>query len=375
MRYKVLAVLIVCFIFVEGVESVFALEADKRMFPTPAIPFHPEKYICYRSEYPLVIDGKMDPVWEKAAWTRDFSDIEGDAKPAPRFRTRARMLWDDRFFYIFAELEEPDVWAKLMQRDTVIYYDNDFEVFIDPNGDTHQYYELEINAFNTVWDLFLDKPYRDRGTPLFFWDIGGLETAVHVSGSINAPGDRDKGWQVEIAIPWPPLKECAGKEAPPQNGDQWRVNFSRVEWRVKVEDGRYVKVINPETGKPYAEDNWVWSPQGLVNMHYPEMWGFVQFSDRVVGEGVDHFIENSEEKVKWALRTIYYHQKEHFERSGRYTDRIDDLNMETMELQDYRWPPYIRTTMSLFEASLSSLKGGTVWRISQDGRIWRTQND
>jgi hypothetical protein len=25
------------------------------------------------------------------------------------------------------------------------------------------------------------------------------------------------------------------------------------------------------------EDNWVWSPQGLINMHVPEMWGRVRF--------------------------------------------------------------------------------------------------
>jgi hypothetical protein len=27
-----------------------------------------------------------------------------------------------------------------------------------------------------------------------------------------------------------------------------------------------------------AEDNWVWSPQGLINMHVPERWGWVEFA-------------------------------------------------------------------------------------------------
>jgi hypothetical protein len=26
------------------------------------------------------------------------------------------------------------------------------------------------------------------------------------------------------------------------------------------------------------EDNWVWSPQGLINMHVPDRWGYVRFS-------------------------------------------------------------------------------------------------
>ena len=57
-------------------------------------------------------------------------------------------------------MTEPDLWATLKKRDSVIFYDNDFELFIDPDGDTHCYYELEINSHGTEWDLFLDKPYR-----------------------------------------------------------------------------------------------------------------------------------------------------------------------------------------------------------------------
>jgi hypothetical protein len=44
-----------------------------------------------------------------------------------------------------------------------------------------------------------------------------------------------------------------------------------VEWQHQVVDGRYSKIA----GKP--EDNWVWSPQGVVNMHVPEKWGYVRF--------------------------------------------------------------------------------------------------
>jgi hypothetical protein len=42
-------------------------------------------------------------------------------------------------------LESPHVWATLTNHDTVIFQDPDFEVFIDPDGDTHNYYEFEIN--------------------------------------------------------------------------------------------------------------------------------------------------------------------------------------------------------------------------------------
>src|SRR5262245_20311460 len=187
-------------------------------------------YDCPRATTPVQIDGRLDdPVWSRAPWTADFVDIEGDAKPTPRFRTRVKMLWDDQYYYVGAWMEEPHVWGKLTNHDSVIFHDNDFEVFIDPDGDTLEYYEFEINALNTGWDLFLDKPYRHGGKARNDWEIPGLRTAVHIDGTLNDPRDRDRGWNVEIAFPWKVLAEYAHKPAPPKHGDEWRVNFSRVE--------------------------------------------------------------------------------------------------------------------------------------------------
>ena len=232
----------------------------------------PKVYVCERARGAIKIDGKLnEPAWRKAAATDAFVYIEGDLKPLPRFVTRAKMLWDDQYFYLAAELEDPHVWGTLTQRDSVIFHDNDFEVFIDPNGDRNEYYEFEINALNTGWDLFLPKPYRDGGTAQNSWDIIGLKTAVHINGTLNNPKDKDQGWSVEMALPWKALAEYAHKAAPPNHGDEWRVNFSRVEWQHEIVNGKYRKVVNTK------EDNWVWSPQGVVDMHRPEMWGIVRF--------------------------------------------------------------------------------------------------
>ena len=188
------------------------------------------------------------------------------------------MLWDDTYLYVGALLEEPHVWGTLTQHDSVIFKDNDFEIFIDPDGDNHEYYEIEINALNTEWDLFLKKPYRDGGPAINEWEIPGLKTAVHVSGTLNDPSDSDTSWSVEFAIPWKSLAEHAHRPAPPKDGDQWRINFSRVEWRHEIVDGKYQKI--PKT----PEDNWVWSPQGVVDMHRPERWGYLQFSTAKSGQ-------------------------------------------------------------------------------------------
>ena len=238
----------------------------------------PQGYVCYHAPGPVKIDGQLDEAaWQAAPWTEYFVDIEGDAKPKPRFRTRAKMLWDDEYFYVAAELEEPHVWATLTQHDTVIFNDNDFEVFIDPDGDSHEYYEFEMNALNTGWDLRLKKPYKDGGPALNEWEIPGLKTAVHVNGTLNNSADTDVGWTLEIAFPWKALAEFAGRKTPPAEGDQWRVNFSRVEWLTDIVDGKYRK----RPGK--KEDNWVWSPQGIIDLHRPEKWGYVQFTRKPTG--------------------------------------------------------------------------------------------
>lgn len=220
-----------------------------------------------------VIDGRLnDQAWQAAPWTADFVDIEGPVRPKPRFRTRAKMAWDNQYFYVAAELEEPHVWATLTEHDATIFADNDFEVFIDPDGDGLEYYEFEMNALNTGWDLFLPKPYNKGGKASNAWEIPGLKTAVRVMGTLNNPKDRDQGWSVEIAFPWPVLAEYAHKASPPNPGDRWRVNFSRVEWRHEVVNGQYRKIPNTK------EDNWVWSPQWQINMHAPEHWGVVEFT-------------------------------------------------------------------------------------------------
>ena len=230
----------------------------------------PLRYSCHRGT--PSITGRIDsPAWGRAEWTPAFVDIEGSIRPEPRFETRAKMLWDDHFFYIAAHLEEPQVWATLTEHDSVIFHDNDFEVFIDPDGDAKRYFEFEVNALATTWDLYLALPYRDKGSADNSWESNAL-VKTHVDGGLNNPSVPSKSWSVEIAFPWEPFRENGGMPCPPMPGDTWRLNFSRVEWHVGVIDGKFVK-------RPgLKEDNWVWTPQGVVDMHQPEHWGFVDFS-------------------------------------------------------------------------------------------------
>jgi hypothetical protein len=319
------------------------------------------------------VDGKLDePAWAAAPWSETFIDIEGDRRPRPRFATRAKMLWDDEYFYVAADMEESDIWGTLTVRDSVIFHDNDFEVFIDPDGDTHAYYELEVNALGTPWDLLLIKPYRDGGPAINGWDIAGLQLGLDVRGTINRPGDRDEGWTVEIAMPWKILREAGPDQKSPRAGDRWRVNFSRVQWQADATKEGYAKRLAPGTKNPLPENNWVWSPQGAIDMHMPERWGFVQFSSVRAGSGTEAFVEDPNEQVKWALRRLYYRQRRFRAANGSYAATLDALNAGDIRTDGLDFRPVMHATRSLYEITATGFNGA-VAHISQDGRVWLTR--
>jgi hypothetical protein len=202
------------------------------------------------------------------------------------------MLWDDEHLYVAAEMEESNVRATQAQHDSTVYFENDFEVFIDPEADSCDYFEIEINARNTVFDLMLNRPYREGGKAQRAWNAVGLRSAVSIDGTLNDASDRDRGWSVEMAIPWRALVPTGDGKAPPETtsaseprdmnrswlpgqaprpGDVWRINLARVQWPEHIALGSWA--LSKQA------DNWAWSPHGEVNMHIPERWGCVRFID------------------------------------------------------------------------------------------------
>ena len=327
---------------------------------------HPKGYVCYRARTPITIDGKHDDVWNDAPWSEEFTDIEGDRKPKPRHKTRMKMLHDDDALYIFAELEDPHVWGTLKDHDSIIFHDNDFEVFLDTNGDNHAYGELEVNAMNTTWDLLLTKPYKDGGVAVTGWEIKGLQTAVNVNGTLNNPGDTDHGWTLEIRWPYASLRELSKLKSPPADGEQWRINFSRVQWKHKVMNGKYVK-----DGK--VEDNWVWSPQGVIDMHRPERWGYLQFSTAKPGRA--EFEKDADWPAKDLLHRVYYAQRLHKVEHKSFSANLDNLKLEGA-LVPLVGTVQLEATKNGYEATLEAPARGarkarkaTRYSITQDGQL------
>lgn len=346
--------------------------ATKEITYTPQPPFNPPTYVCYKAPAPIKIDGKLSAgEWDAIPWTTDFTDIEGDKRPAPTLQTRAKMTYDDEGMYFAVLMDEPHVWGNITEHDAVIFQDNDFEIFLNPTNDTHNYLEYEVNALGTEWDLFLSKPYRDNPKVLNNWEFAGMKSAVYVDGTLNNPKDTDKSWSVEVFIPWKSMLQVERGKGRLENGEQMRVNFSRVEWITDVKDGKYTKIPMPGEDK-IREHNWVWAPTGVINIHMPEYWGYVQIADQVAGTGETPFVKNPAEDVKWILRNLYYRQNEYAATFANFASTVADLKPEEICTPEQAAQLTLAATPSMYEITLPA-PDGTLWHIRQDGLVWSSK--
>lgn len=324
----------------------------------------PKTYVAAKTTSPIVIDGdESDASWSKADWTDLFEDIANNEKP--KYGTKVKMLWDETNFYILAKIDEPHVWANLKQRDTIIFYNNDFEVFIDPDSDTFNYYELEINALNTAWDLFLSKPYRENdNVVLNDWNIPGLKSTVKIKGTLNNPNDIDEGWVLEMAIPWASYKTSYYDKNVPAD-KFWRVNFSRVNWQHAITNGSYERKKDANE-KFLPEYNWVWSPMGVINMHEPEKWGYVYFSSK---EGKDSFTIPQEEKVRWELYNLYRAQKEYYQKYKTWAKSLELLSKSPIIVDGKMIKPILENHRAGYTISVKSPFSNKTLIIKEDGQF------
>ncbi|WP_282038109.1 carbohydrate-binding family 9-like protein [Saccharicrinis aurantiacus] len=327
----------------------------------------PERYLCKKITGDIVINGDINkPEWQDAQWTNLFVDIEGHDIHKPYFETMAKMLWNDDFLYFAFYIEEEHIWATIKDRDEVIFHDNDIEIFIDANGDTHNYIELELNALNTAWDLYLAKPYREAGPVINEYDIKGLQSAIKINGTLNNPNDKDDSWTVEVAIPWESIISTNTPKRLPVHGENMRINFSRVQWESEVINGTYHKKKHPNTGRFLPENNWVWSPIGAIDMHRPELWGMVTFLEYETTEG-DNFYDYETEFLRQFIAHIYKAQKQYFNLNKHYAKSLEALNIDIELSQKYQIT--LNTLSHSFEITGTTPDSKTSFLSNTEGRL------
>ena len=328
----------------------------------------PKSYTLYHTASPLKIDGILnEKSWQETPWTDYFIDIEGEQKPAPAYKTRVKMIWDDKFLYIAAQMEEPHIWANKRPEKDIIFKDNVFKIFIDPDNNMNDDFEIQINPQNNMLFLVMNKPYRDGGKPVSGWEPIGYQSGVTIKGTMNNPADTDKEWTAEIALP---LAAFSFNPGDPKQNSQFRINFLRTGFDFKVENGVYSKALDA-AGKPFPPHYAVWTSQGIINMHYPERWAYTIFSDKLPAATPQIFILPYAEKQKKLLWLAYYRQKEFFKKSKQYAATLKELNVPESDIliDGKRNSIKLETTSKQFLVSIREEGGTNSISIDQDGLI------
>jgi len=189
--------------------------------PAPPIP----KYEVKRAVSPIVVDGKLDDKAWAAANTAELT-FPWEAQTGAKQKTVARLLWDDDNLYVSYDCEDADVTAQFTQRDDPTYRDDAVEIFINPRPaqQTTAYIGLEMNARSVLYDYL--RVTVSPGSGLFFkrFNLDGLKVAAVVNGTLNDRSDSDKGWSLEVSIPWVNFEELSRRPSP---GAVWSFNLNR----------------------------------------------------------------------------------------------------------------------------------------------------
>lgn len=270
-------------------------------------------YYCYRVEQPICIDGRLDEQTWKDVPFIEFHDIADGS--APKYSTRARILWDDNYLYVSFDVEEPNVWAVVGKQigeprqlwevsaeakaKFLLFRDSFLKVFLDPDGDGKNYLEFLINALGNINDVWFgcgsrrtDRQQDDFSPKNYHleWDCADLKSAVDIRGTLNNPEDIDKGWSVEMAFPWASLSSFTAGRCPPAASDTWRAHLGRL---YRIKDG----------AKP---SYWTWPVIGIVDCHQLDRWGFIIFSgDNAVKKETKTGNLVTEEQLQWKMVWVW----------------------------------------------------------------------
>jgi hypothetical protein len=154
----------------------------------------PPIFECRQAAGTIQIDGKADDAsWQQAQLIDSFaaSWLKDDAR-APKTTTKARLLWDRDYLYFFADLEDHDLFAEIVEHDGRTWFNDVFEMFFRPDDTKPPYYEFQVNAAGTNLDIY----FQRKGIPFeqakadgeFHW-----RTAVVRRGTLDNRSDRDDG--------------------------------------------------------------------------------------------------------------------------------------------------------------------------------------
>lgn len=211
-------------------------------------------YVAHHTHGAIKVDGILnEKSWKYASVTPPFRELTGSGT-ASVYTTTACILWDEAHLYVAAVIPEQHIRATMKHHDDYLFRENDFEIFLDPQGDGRNYIELEVNALGTTTDILMPKAPSEGGEGDYEWSLQGWKCAVHCDGTLNDDSDIDYQWTVEIAIPLPSIGITHIG-----TGSKLRLNMMRID-REKVGGVAHYDAFQPIHDK---------------TMHIPSRWPYI----------------------------------------------------------------------------------------------------
>ncbi|ORY06972.1 hypothetical protein K493DRAFT_295735 [Basidiobolus meristosporus CBS 931.73] len=249
-----------------------------------------KRYGVAKAAVPPIIDGNIhDAAWEKAPWTDDFENILGAAvNPVSpvKIRTRAKILWDEGFIYVAAEILDPFIVANLSH--------------IPDSGETAK----------TLGEAFqfgiLNRTDSQQPSDQVIHEVLDVTNDV-----IKHPRNL---WSLEWAIPWSHVSRKRDSGWPPSSGSENQSSGSRGRRR------RYLlnlidNIVFPE------KYHLTWNSPPDRDVMNPQWWGTVEFLDSPTARE----IVDPEYSVRYILNVLYELQRNYFESFGVYSADLTEL--------------------------------------------------
>jgi hypothetical protein len=172
------------------------------------------------------IDGHLnDECWKNAISQRDFKIVEPDWGKSPKDSTEVKIVYDNHAIYIYALLydEKPDsIFHELGNRDDIVNADL-FSVILDTYNNRQDAFVFTVAASGVQQESRFNEESFDA-----VWESAAL---IH-----------DKGWSVEMKIPYSAIRFPSGST------QTWGLNFQREVFRRK------------------EQHQWAITPRGLSNV-------------------------------------------------------------------------------------------------------------
>ncbi len=230
----------------------------------------------------IKLDGKLDePAWKDAAQTGALVDVR-TGEPNKEFPVNGvvKVLWNDSGMYVGFTVTETDVVGGFKKGDVDphLWTKDAVEIMVDPDGDgdNKDYYEIQLNPQNLIFDSEFDaynEPKVEPNGPFGHQEwSANVKSGVTVDGTVDKSSDADKGYTVEVMIPWKSFGKAA--KLPPELNSSWRMNFyamknnNGVAWSPILGQGnfhkapRFGRIVWTKKGEPPTPPGAILKPPG-----------------------------------------------------------------------------------------------------------------